>query len=98
MLRVAQTDQRRFKRRSIQINEENRSTRLVLPLTVSLHFYHKKCRVYSGLITTISGSIAGDIDDGYVTESTNGEFYMLSLSKADKNTMLDSGLVRLIAQ
>jgi len=24
---------------------------LVLPLRVKLHFYHKKCRVYSGLIS-----------------------------------------------
>jgi len=29
-------------------------THLVLPLRVQLHFYHKKCRVYSGRITDMA--------------------------------------------
>ena len=48
--------------------------------------------------STIAGSFAGDISLATVTGSATGDFYVLGLSRADNNGLVDSGLVRLIAQ
>jgi len=48
--------------------------------------------------STIAGSATDDVQGAMVTESVTGNFYILSLSEADNNAMVNSGLVRLFAQ
>ena len=48
--------------------------------------------------STIFGSASYDMREASVTESPAGDFFILSLSLADNNGRIDSGLVRLIAQ
>jgi hypothetical protein len=48
--------------------------------------------------STIAGSFAGDVSLATVTGSATGDFYVLGLSRANNNGLVDSGLVRLIAQ
>jgi len=48
--------------------------------------------------STTTGSVSNDMNEVHVTGSADGEFYILGLWQADNNGMVDSGLVRLIAQ
>ena len=48
--------------------------------------------------TSITGSVADDMELATVTGSPAGDYYIIGLSLADNNAMVDSGLVRLITQ
>ena len=45
---------------------------------------------------SITGTVAGDMSMATVTGSPGGDYYILGLSLADKNAVVNSGLVRLI--
>ena len=45
---------------------------------------------------SITGAVADDMSLATVTGSPDGDYYILGLSFADKNAMVNSGLVRLI--
>ncbi|VAW54262.1 hypothetical protein MNBD_GAMMA06-1315 [hydrothermal vent metagenome] len=47
---------------------------------------------------TIAGSVANDVSGPHVIAPATGNFYIFSLKNADNNGVMDSGLVRLIAQ
>ena len=48
--------------------------------------------------STITGTVSGDMDTATIIGSTNGEYYILGLDHADNGGLVDSGLVRLIAE
>jgi hypothetical protein len=47
--------------------------------------------------STIAGIAPGDLDLAFAAGSATGSFYVLTQSQADKNGLVDSGMVRLIA-